>query len=101
MKSGKTKDVLGGIIDELIKYTVVHFKEEEDIFSKFSYQETDEHKAEHQNFVNEVAKFKEAFDNKKVVVSLEIMIFLRDWLYKHILKTDKKYMPFMKENNIR
>jgi len=100
MKAGKTKQVLGETIDELVDYTKVHFREEEAIFEKYGYEETEEHKKGHQHFIDEIANFKKSFDANRITVSTKVMIFLRDWLYNHILKTDKKYMQFMQLNGI-
>jgi hemerythrin len=100
MKADKTKQVLGEIIDELVDYTKVHFKEEEAYFERYGYEETEEHKEEHQKFIKEIASFKKAFDSNRITVSIKVMIFLRDWLYSHILKTDKKYMQFMQMNSV-
>jgi len=101
MKAGKTKQVLGETIDELVDYTKVHFKDEEVILKKYGYKETEEHKKEHQHFIDEIASFKKSFDANRITVSTKVMIFLRDWLYNHILKTDKKYMQFMQLNGIK
>ena len=101
MKVGKTKQVLGETINELVDYTKIHFKEEEVYFERFGYEETEEHKKGHQKFIDEIASFKKSFDANRITVSTKVMIFLRDWLYNHILKTDKKYVQFMQLNGIR
>ena len=36
------------------------------------------------------------FEAGKVLLSVDLMNFLRDWLTSHILKSDKRYAPFMK-----
>ena len=101
MKAGKTKQTLGETINELVNYTIVHFREEEIYFEKYGYSETKEHIEGHQKFIDEIAGFKKSFDANRITVSTKVMIFLRDWLYNHILKTDKKYMQFMQLNGIK
>ncbi len=101
MKAGNTKQVLGETIKELVDYTVVHFREEEAYFEKYGYSDTENHKKGHQVFIDEIASFKKSFDANRITVSTKVMIFLRDWLYNHILKTDKKYMQFMQLNGIK
>ena len=101
MKNGNSKNILEKTIDELCEYTKVHFKEEEKIFEKYGYIDTVEHKESHQIFINEIVNFKKMFNENKVTVSSKILLYLRDWLYDHILKTDKKYIPFMLENKIK
>ena len=101
MRNMQAKEVAGSIIDELIAYTKYHFSTEENYFDKFNYSETANHKRVHQNFVNKVASFKEDFDNGRLLVTMEIMNYLKEWLLKHILGTDKKYVQFFKSHGIK
>jgi len=91
MLEGKSKDVMSGILGELKDYTVYHFKTEEDLFDKFDYSETNDHKTEHQAFVLKVGDFISEFESGKVGVSLELMNFLKNWLIQHIKGSDMKY----------
>jgi hemerythrin len=95
MKAGKSKEVLGKILEELINYTGYHFKTEEDLFDKYGYPEKNTHKRQHGDLVDQVLKFKANFDNGKSVVSIDIMNFLRDWLTQHIAGSDKKYSSYL------
>ena len=101
MLEGKAKERAGAIIDELIKYTVIHFSTEEKYFDEFNYPETAEHKKIHKEFVDKVSNFKRDFENGKIMLSMEIMKFLMDWLSSHIKGTDKKYTSFLNKNGIK
>ena len=100
MSAGKGRDALGKIIHDLASYTRLHFSAEEELFEKFGYEHTGEHKAEHRAFVDKVANFANQFNSGGLGLSMEIMTFLSDWLIHHIQGTDKQYVPFMKENGI-
>jgi hemerythrin len=100
MKARRTKEVVESIIIMLADYTKTHFQTEEKYFSKFAYTETVDHKQEHVDFVKHVIGFKDDFVSGKLSVTMDIMNFLRDWLLKHILVTDKKYVPLFKENGM-
>ncbi|MBU2491561.1 MAG: bacteriohemerythrin [Bacteroidetes bacterium] len=95
MSQGKSKDVLGKIFNDLIIYTKSHFKSEENLMLNKNYPDYTAHRLEHQKLTNQVIKLKAEFDAGKVVISIELLNFLKDWLKKHILETDKKYMPFV------
>ena len=95
MKAGKSKEVLGKILDELINYTGYHFKTEEDLFEKYNYPEKSTLKRQHGDLVDQVLKFKGNFDSGKSVISIDLMNFLRDWLTQHIVGSDKKYSVFL------
>jgi hemerythrin len=100
MRPGKGKDVLGGIIDELIEYTKAHFSMEERYFDEFMYPGAHAHKREHLEFVKKVSEFRSNFQQGKLGLSIEVMDFLSDWLKKHIMGTDKKYGPFFNEKGL-
>ncbi|MBN2279041.1 MAG: hemerythrin family protein [Candidatus Marinimicrobia bacterium] len=101
MKTNRAKEELGTIISKLAAYTVDHFKTEEKYFERYHYPDTANHKYEHQVFVDKVHGFQEDFKKGKLLLSLEIINFLRDWLINHIKGTDKKYSAFLNEKGIR
>lgn len=93
---GKANDKLSKIIEELIKYTKIHFQDEEKLFVKSTYPEVQEHQKKHQNFVRKIENFKNDLDKGKASLSYDIMNFLRDWLLNHILVSDREYLPYLK-----
>ncbi len=100
MKEGKGKEILGKIIGELISYTKFHFKAEENLMLQNNYPEYKNHKAEHEAFTNKVIEFEEKFKRGSVVLSQEIILFLKDWLINHIKGTDKNYSPYLINKSI-
>ncbi len=100
MKSGKSKDVMGDILKNLIDYTANHFATEERLMTKHAYPDYLKHKKEHEQLVKQVINFQNDFQNGKATISVEIMNFLKDWLYKHILGTDKKTGEFLNTKGI-
>jgi hemerythrin len=101
MRERKAKEALGGILNSLTDYTIRHFSTEENYFDKFEYPETRTHKKEHTGFVEKVATFKEGFEEGKLLLSIEVMDFLKDWLISHIKDSDKKYGPFLNEKGLK
>jgi len=101
MKVGKGKDLLGPIVNNLVEYAVTHFKTEEKYFAQFGYPETDQHKKEHEAFVQKVSDFKSGFESRKISLTIEVMDFLSDWLKNHIMATDKKYSRFFNEHGLK
>ena len=77
------------IFNELFNYTLTHFTMEETMMQGFEYPNYLQHKDQHSQFIIKMKDFKEAYflDNKKI--NLEILNFLKDWLLKHIIGTDK------------
>lgn len=101
MKVGKSKDVMGEILTNLIAYTATHFKTEEMYFDLYNYPEKETHKSEHKKFVETVAKFRKDFDSGNATISLEVINFLKDWLTKHINGTDKRYSKCFNDHGLK
>mgnify|MGYP001626180519 CR=1 FL=1 len=97
MKQGKGKEVVDKALDELVKYASYHFTTEETLMTKYGYPELAAHKREHEYFKNKIKEFLDKKAKGEVTLSVEVMSFLKDWLIKHIMGTDKKYGPFLKQ----
>ncbi len=95
MKIGKAKETLNDILNKLIEYTATHFKTEEAFFERYDFPQSKVHIEEHQKFVENVLSFKEDFDKGRIMVTFEVMDFLKSWLINHILGSDKEYKDFL------
>lgn len=103
LKKGEGREIIDKIIAELEDYADFHFKTEEDLFKKYDYPEYVEHKKEHDDFKKKVKEFLEKSQNQKsgkVVLTIEISNFMLDWLINHILKSDKKFGPYLNSKGI-
>ena len=89
MKAGHGKDAIGSILVELVRYTQSHFAFEEKLMDTHKYPATEKHKAEHKDLVKSVGDFKAQFDRGDATLTTSVMNFLRDWLTKHILSSDR------------
>jgi hemerythrin-like metal-binding protein len=101
MSEGQGKSVLGEIIDELVNYTVVHFRTEERILKIVNYPEFSGHQKEHADFVQKVSDFQKGFARGQLGLTVEVMNFLCDWVRIHIKKNDKKYAQFLDTHGLR
>ena len=100
MMSGAGNDKLGQILDNLVKYTVNHFGYEEDLFRQHGYQYMDEHVKLHEGLRTQVGDFVNKFKSGEITVTSDLMSFLKEWLMKHIIKEDKKYIVFLKGKGV-
>ena len=87
MKQGKGRDEIGGILDFLKDYTVMHFRMEEELMANVRYAGAAKHKGVHDDLVKAVAKLVEDY-KKGGNITMQVMDFLEDWLTKHILSED-------------
>ena len=101
MRWGRGKAVVGNIISGLIGYAGSHFKTEEDYFDRFGYPLAASHKKQHSDFVAKVAEFRKEFEKGKLGLTIEVLLFLSDWLRNHIEGSDKLYGPFFNANGLK
>ncbi|SNS10664.1 methyl-accepting chemotaxis protein [Humidesulfovibrio mexicanus] len=101
MRARKSDAVLVGVVERLKDYTVKHFGQEEEYFDRYGYPETKAHKEIHAKLVQQVLDFEAGLKSGKAKVTMDIMRFLKDWLVKHIMGTDKKYTEFLRSKGLR
>ena len=95
MRSGRGKDVVGGVLDRLVDYTSYHFGAEERLMETHGYTGLLRHKQEHLAFVKKVVDFRAGYAQGKSGLSITVMTFLSDWLVNHIKGTDRQYAPLV------
>ena len=100
MRTGKGRHILNAILAEVAEYTSVHFAAEEKVFLQYGYPEAALHQKAHQELLGRVLKLQEEMKYGRTVATAEVMNFLKDWLTNHILRTDKKYGPFLNEKGV-
>jgi hemerythrin len=100
MVVGHGKDELGRILSSLISYTKAHFKTEEHFLDSHQYPDYAKHKSEHDQLTKTVLDFQGKFLRNEIGLTVEVMEFLKDWLGKHILGSDKKYTPFLNSKGV-
>jgi hemerythrin-like metal-binding protein len=96
MSVGRGKTALSRILDRLVQYTMVHFAHEERLMRLHDYPGLATHKAQQEALTQQVQQFQAEFNAGKTTVTVQLMIFLRDWLTGHIAGSDQKYVPLLK-----
>jgi hemerythrin len=100
MIARKGKESLGGILANLIKYTKSHFAAEEGLLKANQYPDFVNHKPEHERFTQTIVEFQGRFQRNEVAMTIDVMDFLKDWLVKHIMGVDKKYVPHLSARGV-
>ena len=95
IRTGRSREDLEKVFNELAFYTQTHFNDEEELFKETAYPHTDEHIQEHKDLIAQVVKLKEEYISGKKFISLSVFQFLRKWLRDHILETDKKLAEYI------
>ena len=97
---GITDEFLNKLIIELEKYTVYHFSYEEKYMKLYNYEGFKEHKNEHDRLIERIKGYKSIVSKDNKAAVLEFASFLKDWLLKHIMGTDKKYSKLFSEKEL-
>ena len=92
--------MLSDLVHGLIDYASTHFRAEEQYMTKFGFAGYQEHEAEHDRFVGKVLDYQNQLSAGRAITSSELMTFLKDWLVRHILGTDKKYAQLFREKGL-
>jgi hemerythrin len=95
LKAGKGDEIAKGILVQLAQYTQTHFAAEEQLMARHGYPEFHAHKKLHAELIAQVSQMVEKIKAGKMVSPVSIASFLKDWLTKHILGTDKLYGQFI------
>jgi len=82
------------VLDELLNYAIDHFEREEQFLQKLGYPmpELFAHKLQHATFTESIQDIRwQYLHGLRPTINQEVLLFLRDWLSKHILVEDMKY----------
>jgi hemerythrin len=100
MRIGQGKTALEKILADLITYTKTHFAYEEMLMTKHGFAAMAEHKKEHDQLTSKVADLQAQYQSGAIVMSVEVLQFLKQWLGVHIKGTDKKYSAYFNGKGI-
>lgn len=100
-KADNNKEIMEGILQELIEYTVIHFAVEESLFRIFHYPGTESHTKHHDDLKAQVVEIQSKVKKGEVTINVELLMFLKRWLEHHILYEDKLYGPFFLAQGVK
>lgn len=91
------KEEVTEIIKELIKYTRLHFTNEENFMKSVSYKNLENHKKLHKNMIDILNKIVEQFNDKPLEETISSLVTLVNKnILNHILVEDKKVHHILK-----
>ncbi len=96
MAAGKGDDVKKQVLGELVTYTKVHFAAEQCLMREHGYPHLIDHERLHDQLTAKVVELNEKIQSGKMVPSVSLGTFLKDWLVTHIVEEDKKYGQYIR-----
>ena len=88
--SEAVRDVLGKLAD----YTRIHFAVEESLMRILGYPDYEVHKEQHEQLIGHMNELQHKVDTGKTAIGFELMHFLKVWLTKHIMESDREYSDY-------
>jgi hemerythrin len=101
VKEHKAGEVMHEIVGRMVDYTVFHFQTEEKYLERHAYPDLHAHMNAHAVFIEKARDLQKRASEGRLIVSIEVMNFLKDWLMSHILDADRKYSPFLRERGMK
>ena len=89
------------VISELKSYALKHFTHEERVLRIKNYPRLVNHQKSHKIFTEKVAELEVKLKAGKLISTLDISKFLKEWLMNHILSEDKQFVNYFKNNNFQ
>lgn len=98
MDETKSKDKFLKIITEIKEHTVFHFESEEKVMEDGGYKGFEHHKEIHRSFLDEISKVDfDHFNYEDKDELKKLIIFLSNWVLKHIRNEDFKYSSYLSD----
>lgn len=93
--------MLDKIAKDLLGYAITHFETEEKLMQQYGYdksfpEDAKKHIHEHREFSRKVVDVCDQLREGNRVSRVDVLIFLNDWLYNHILDVDQQYGEFLR-----
>lgn len=101
MMAGQEKGVTGDLLKTLVKYTHQHFAAEETLMQRAQYPQFAAHCGQHKDLTAQVEKFVGRYERGEISLNVDLLMFLRDWLMKHIQKSDREYGPWLNAHGVK
>jgi hemerythrin len=95
MQAGHGPEVIDKVLTSVIDYTVYHFGFEEKLLHECGYKESPAHHAEHLRLTEQAKALAQRLRAGHGDVTVATLQFLGDWLARHILVADRKFVPFL------
>jgi len=100
IRSQRGSQAMASLLEELLKFAQYHFAREEAFFASTGYEDAVRHKKQHDFLSEELRKIQQRYSDGSPALTMDTMVFLKDWLYGHTLGSDARYGPHLNAHGI-
>lgn len=100
LRFGEGSAALEDVLHKLTDYAAAHFELEESLMAQHEFPGLTTHRSYHEEFRQKIDEFLTAHRAGKAGVPVEALLFLKDWLKDHLLRTDRQYSAFLNARGV-
>ncbi len=89
MLEGTGKEILEALLAEVTGYACYHFAHEKELMTTAHYPGLQGHVREHEELRRKALTFQERFERGEVTMTIELTLFLAEWITRHLMTTDR------------
>ena len=94
--NSEARDKFKIVLKRTVDYATYHFATEEKIMKAVHYKYFKEHISKHREFSSKVLENVIKYTNGENVDMDDVIVYLRDWLFSHIIGEDKNFVDELK-----
>jgi hemerythrin len=95
MLAGKGTEIVGTLLEEMMQYTSYHFAHEARLMAAIQYPEIRAHVQQHNELRRKVGALVERFGRGEATITIELTLFLSEWIKQHILTSDRRLGEYL------
>jgi hemerythrin-like metal-binding protein len=93
--SGESHQEMDKLLSELVRHTLVHFRDEEELMRQCNYPGLRSHHAAHEDLERQVGEFQNRLRSGRVTLSVDLLKFLKSWLQHHMQGADQEFGKYI------
>jgi hemerythrin-like metal-binding protein len=100
MLLGRGAKILETLLAELMKFTLDHFANEEKLMAAVHYPDKQAHVQQHDRIRRRLTEVNARFARGETAITVELMMFLSDWLKNHTMIADRRLGNYVQVEQI-
>jgi hemerythrin-like metal-binding protein len=96
MLVGKGREFVRAVFPETVQVALDHFAHEEELMAAVQYPELRAHAAQHDEARRNVGAFAERFASGEITMTIELTLFVAEWLKQHFRIYDRRLAEYLK-----
>jgi hemerythrin len=100
LRSAEGSSVVDSVLAQLVNYAGEHFATEESLMQQHSYPALSIHRAQHEAFREKLTGFLQAHQAGKPCVPVSLMLYMKEWLRKHLTTSDQLYSAYLNARGV-